>query len=92
MSAPPVPSTFCRVAECLLHYAAAFVTPIGPESDLHRDLGLDSLDLYALLFHLENEFSINIPDEEVTHLESVQDVCDMVDRYVAETAETKETP
>ena len=38
---------------------------IKPETDLQDDLGADSLDVVDLLMSIEDEFEIEIPDEEI---------------------------
>ena len=39
---------------------------IKPESHLLDDLGLDSVDLFDLIFAIEDRFKINIPTEKWT--------------------------
>jgi acyl carrier protein len=46
-------------------------------------LGIDSMDAVEILFALENEFDINIPDDEVRNIKSVNDLVMGVDRLVA---------
>jgi acyl carrier protein len=43
-----------------------------------QELKIDSLDGINIVFALENEFGINIPDEAVEKLKSVQDAIDGV--------------
>jgi acyl carrier protein len=40
------------------------------------ELGIDSLDGINILFAVESEFNINIPDEAAQNLRSVRDVVD----------------
>jgi acyl carrier protein len=47
------------------------------------DLGIDSMDAVEILFALENEFDINIPDEDVRTVRNVRQMCEGVDRLVA---------
>ena len=47
------------------------------------DLGADSLDTVELVMAFEEEFGIDVPDEEAEKLQSVGDVV----RYVEENAE-----
>jgi acyl carrier protein len=44
-------------------------------SRLREDLNLDSLDRYELLFRLEGNFGITIPDEKALEMLTVGDVC-----------------
>jgi acyl carrier protein len=39
-----------------------------------QELGIDSLDVFTLLFELENAFKISIPDDDVRSLRTVNDV------------------
>jgi len=41
-----------------------------------QELGIDSLDGINILFAVESEFNINIPDEAAQSLRSVRDVID----------------
>ncbi len=43
-----------------------------------QELGIDSLDGINILFAIETEFNINIPDEAAQSLRSVRDVIDGV--------------
>jgi acyl carrier protein len=40
------------------------------------ELGIDSLDGINILFAVENEFNINIPDDAAQNIKSVRDVVD----------------
>ena len=46
-------------------------------------LGIDSMDAVEILFALENEFDITIPDEEVRNVRNVRQMCEGVEKLVA---------
>jgi acyl carrier protein len=48
-----------------------------------EQLGIDSMDAVEILFALEGEFDITIPDEEVRTVRSVSDMCAGVERLLA---------
>jgi len=48
-----------------------------------EELGLDSLDAMNILFELESEFDISIPDNEARSIKTVQGIVDGVERLVA---------
>jgi acyl carrier protein len=48
-----------------------------------EELGIDSMDAVEILFALENEFDINIPDEEVKTVRNVRQMVDGVERLLA---------
>jgi len=45
------------------------------------DLGADSLDLVELIMSMEEEFAIDIPDEEAEKLETVQDAINYINSH-----------
>ena len=45
-----------------------------PEASVVDDLGADSLDVVELIMALEEEFNLEIPDEEAEKIKSVQDI------------------
>ena len=47
-----------------------------------QDLGIDSMDAVEILFGLENEFDINIPDDDVRAVRDVRGMCEGVERLV----------
>jgi acyl carrier protein len=47
-----------------------------------EELGIDSMDGVNIVFALENEFDINVPDEEVKSIRSVRDMVDGVIRLI----------
>ena len=46
-------------------------------------LGIDSMDAVEILFALENEFDITIPDEQARAVRSIRDMCAGVEQLVA---------
>ena len=60
---------------------------VGPEevkieASFREDLGGDSLDLVVVVMELEKDFHISVTDEEADQVNTVADLCDMVERYV----------
>jgi acyl carrier protein len=48
-----------------------------------QELGIDSLDVFTLLFELENAFKISIPDDDVRSIKTVNDVVDGIKKLLA---------
>jgi acyl carrier protein len=46
-------------------------------------LGIDSMDAVEILFAMENEFDISIPDDEVRSVRNVRQMCEGVERLAA---------
>lgn len=48
------------------------------DSKIVEDLGAESLDIYDMVALLEDEFGMEISDEEVEKIRTVQDVADFI--------------
>ena len=44
---------------------------ITADTDLQEDLGADSLDVVDLLMSIEDEFNVEVPDEEIENIKTV---------------------
>ena len=58
------------------------VEMIGPEATF-EELKFDSLDGINILFALENEFDINIPDEDARQIKSIPEMVAGIEKLVA---------
>ena len=52
---------------------------ITMESNIAEDLGADSLDVVDLIMAIEDEFEIEVPDEEIKNVKTVGDVVNYID-------------
>jgi acyl carrier protein len=48
-----------------------------------EQLSIDSMDAVEILFALENEFDIVIPDDDVRNVRNVRQMCEGVEKLVA---------
>jgi acyl carrier protein len=55
---------------------------ITPEAKFVDDLGADSLDTVELVMALEEEFNLEIPDEEAEKLTTVEKVVDYIEDHL----------
>ena len=55
---------------------------LGPKTLFRDDLGADSLDAYELLMAFEDEFDIEIPDEDAGTMHCVQDAIAYIEAHV----------
>lgn len=60
------------------------------EESTFQELGIDSLDGINILFALENEFNINIPDDEAQKIRTVHDAVEGVRKLVDGGGEDRE--
>jgi len=54
---------------------------ISAETNFIEDLNLDSLDIVELMMKMEDEFSIEIPEEAAEHLKTVGDVVSYLNEH-----------
>ena len=62
-----------RVKEIIAKELSVGVQQLTPEAKFIEDLGADSLDIVELVMALEEEFGIDIPDEDAEKLKTVGD-------------------
>ena len=48
------------------------------DSSFRNDLGADSLDTYELVYAIEEELGVSIPDEKANEFETVRDAYDFI--------------
>ncbi len=48
-----------------------------------QEIGIDSLDVFTLLFELENAFKISIPDDDVRSIRTVNDIVEGVKKLLS---------
>jgi acyl carrier protein len=54
---------------------------IKPESSFIEDLGADSLDIVELVMAMEEEFEVEIPDEEAENIKTVGDAINYINSH-----------
>ena len=55
------------------------VDTITLDTSLTEDLEADSLDAVEFIMALEDEFGIEIPDEEAEHFKTIGDICKFIE-------------
>jgi len=71
-----------RVLKCIATSKRIPLDQVTIESEFQQ-LGIDSMDAVEILFALENEFDISIPDDEVRHVRNVRQMVEGVEKLVA---------
>ncbi|MBM3785802.1 MAG: acyl carrier protein [Acidobacteria bacterium] len=77
MSASVPPEILTRVLRTLAETQKLPLEQVTPESTFEQ-LGIDSLDGINILFALENEFEINIPDESARQVRDIAQLAEGV--------------
>ncbi|MFQ6672501.1 MAG: acyl carrier protein [Candidatus Tectimicrobiota bacterium] len=70
-----------RVREIIVEQLGVEEDEVTPKASFIDDLGADSLDTVELIMAFEEEFDIEIPDEEAEKIITVQDAVDYVKRH-----------
>ncbi len=67
-----------RVKEIIVEQLGVDPSEVTPQASFINDLGADSLDTVELVMALEEEFGIEIPDEEAEKIQSVGQAIDYI--------------
>lgn len=67
-------STEDKVKDIIVEQLGVNADQVKPEAKLIEDLGADSLDAVELVMAIEEEFGLEVPDEEAEKLQSVGDI------------------
>jgi acyl carrier protein len=67
-----------KVEQIIVEQLGVNPEQVTPTANFIEDLGADSLDIVELVMAFEEEFSVEVPDEEAEKLHTVQDVIDYI--------------
>jgi acyl carrier protein len=67
-----------KVKDIIVEQLGVNPEQVTPEASFIEDLGADSLDIVELVMAFEEEFSVEVPDEEAEKLHTVQDVINYI--------------
>lgn len=74
-------STEERVKAIIMEQLGVTEEQLKPEASFIDDLGADSLDTVELVMALEEEFDVEIPDEDAENIKTVGDATDYVSKH-----------
>lgn len=63
-----------KLADLLAEHFGVQRQDISRDTDLKKDLAVDSLDLYELGMIVEEEFNVEIPDDQLPQIHTVADL------------------
>ena len=70
-----------KVTEILCDQLDVDAEKVTMEASITDDLGADSLDVVDLVMSLEEEFNVEIPDEEVENIKTVGDIVQYIEDH-----------
>lgn len=69
---------FARFRKCAVEVLSVEESAVTPDAKFGDDLDADSLDLVELVMALEEEFDIEVPEEDLAEVETVGQAYDLV--------------
>lgn len=72
-----------KVKEIIINELGVEADKVTPEASFIEDLGADSLDTVELVMAFEEEFDIDIPDEDAEEMRTVGDAVAYVKKHTA---------
>ena len=72
-----------KITEIIVEQLGVKAEEVTPEASFVDDLGADSLDTVELVMALEEEFGIEIPDEDAEKIQTVGDAIKYIEEKTA---------
>lgn len=73
-----------KVKEIIVDQLGVDASEVNPEAKFVDDLGADSLDLTELIMAMEEEFGVEITDEDAQQIQKVQDAISFIEKKKGE--------
>ena len=73
---------FDKIREIIAEQLGADVNDITMDTDLMKDLEADSLDAVEIIMAIEDEYGIEIPDEQAEHFQLVSNIVSYVEENI----------
>jgi len=74
---------FEKVKDIIIEQLDVQADQVTADASFIEDLGADSLDTVELVMALEENFDIEIPDEDAEKIKTVRDAVDYIDKHVS---------
>jgi len=58
------------------------IEEVADHTNLHTDLGMDSLDAIEILFDVEKMFNIHISDDKAENVKTFENLVELINQYV----------
>ncbi len=75
--------TFDKIKEIIIEQLSVDEDAVTMDTHLMKDLEADSLDAVEIIMAIEDEFEIEIPDEDAEKFQSVADIVKYVEDRIA---------
>jgi len=74
-------TTFDRLKKLIVEQLGVDEEEVTPQASFVEDLNADSLDLVELIMSLEEEFGMEISDEDAEKIQKVSDAVDFIEEH-----------
>jgi acyl carrier protein len=74
--------TFDKIKEIIIEQLQVDDSAVTADTHLMKDLEADSLDAVEIIMAIEDEFDIEVPDEETEKFQTVGDIVRYVDEQI----------
>jgi acyl carrier protein len=71
-----------KIREIVVEQLSVTAEEVIPESSFTDDLGADSLDIVELVMAIEEEYGLEIPDDDAEKIQTIQDAINYVEERV----------
>ncbi len=71
-----------RVKKVIAKELGVEVDELNIQASFTDDLGIDSLEIFEIVMSLEEEFDIEIPNEDIENIKNVQDISSYIESKV----------
>ena len=71
-----------KIKEIIIEQLGVSAQEVVPEASFIDDLGADSLDIVELVMALEEEWGLEIPDDDAEKIQTIQDAINYIEERV----------
>lgn len=75
---------FEKLVEIICNYVEVAPENVHPESRFMEDLGFTSFDFMSMLGEIEDEFDVEVEQEEAANIRTVREAVDYLEKLTAE--------
>jgi acyl carrier protein len=73
-----------RVIQLIIQHLDLEPERVVPEAHFIDDLGISSMDLWELVLVMEDEFGLEVPDEDLEKIGTIQDAVNFIESLIGE--------
>ena len=71
-----------RVIQLIIEHLELEPEKVVPEAHFIDDLGISSMDLWELVLIMEDEFNLEVPDDDLEKIQTIQNAIDYLEQRI----------